>query len=100
MEFVYKMAFYVMFGITVFIILYLMVGSISMIFDPYSKKMEIVYYLIGCTILGIGLYKSYNIIKISDEYMNSCGVLGITWIVTLVFIVITLLFFNGPFRWQ
>ena len=100
MDFLYKMAYYVMFGIAIFIILYLLFGSISLLFDPYGKKNEIVYLLMGNTILGIGLYKSYNIIKISDEYMQSCGVLGISWIITLVFIVIALLFFAGPLGWR
>lgn len=100
MEFIQKGLFYVMFGITSFIILYLLTMSVSIFLEPYGKKSEIVIMLIGTVLLGAGLYITYCTIKTSERYAYACGMLGLTWVITLAVIIIGILFFSGPLKWN
>ena len=100
MEFTYKMAFYVMFGISCFLILFLTANSVSIFLDPYGKKSEVLVLLLGASILGVGLYKAYHLIQISDNYIKCCNTLGIAWGIALVVILVLegILFFSSPLK--
>lgn len=100
MEFLYKMAFYVMFGISCLVTFYLSIQMVSIFLDPYGRKSEVVIILIGLIILIAGVFKSYGLIQTNNQYLSGCGTIGMTWLVTLVVILIGLLFFNGPLKWN
>ncbi|MBK8820775.1 MAG: hypothetical protein IPN49_17440 [Saprospiraceae bacterium] len=100
MDFLYKMAFYVMFGISCILIIYLSTHMVSIFLDAYGKKSEVVIILIGSIILGTGLFKAYLSIQTGDHFLFASGIIGLSWLVSLVVILIGLLFFNGPLKWN
>ena len=95
-----KELFYVMFGITSLIILFLLKMSVSIFLAPYSNKSEIIILLTDSVLLSGGLYITYNIIKNSERYAYACGALGLTWAIALAVIIIGILFFSKPLRWH
>jgi hypothetical protein len=100
MDFLFKVAFFVLFGLTCLIFLYLVMMTSSVALDPYGKRSEVVIMLIGATMLSVGLYFAYQQVKDSDKYLLGGGILVATWLGTLVTVLIGLFCFNGPIRWN
>jgi hypothetical protein len=100
MEFLYKMAYYVMFAVSCLSTFILIKIGFSILWDGYGKNAEAIMSFIAAFILGVGLYMAYNVIKTSDKYAYSCGVLGISWISAVVIIIICFCFISGPVKWQ
>ena len=100
MEFLYKLAYYVMFALSFLSAFILIKIGFYILWDGYGKNAEAIMAFIAAFILGLGVYMAYNVIKTSDKYAYSCGVLGIAWIATLIIIIICFSFISGPVKWQ
>ena len=100
MEFLFKLAYYVMFAISCLSTFILIKIGFDILWDGYGKNAEAIMAFIAAFILGVGVYMAYNVIKTSDKYAYSCGVLGIAWISALVIIIICFSFISGPVKWQ
>jgi len=100
MEFLVKMLFYVLYGLTCLLCLFFFLSALNVLFDAYGKKSEVLIMSLAGIVVAIGLYISYQLIKDTDRYLYCSGLLGITWIVAIVFVLIGLFFFNGPLHWQ
>jgi hypothetical protein len=100
MEFLFKTAFFVMFGLTCLILLYLLMMTVNGAVDPYGKKSEVIIMFIAAAMLGVGLYFAYGSTKNSDQFLLACGILALTWFCALIVVLIGLFFFNGPIRWN
>ncbi|MGB4959858.1 MAG: hypothetical protein WBO36_10315 [Saprospiraceae bacterium] len=100
MDFFYKMAYYVMFAVSCLSAFILIKIGFDILWDGYGKNAEAVMAFIAAFILGVGVYMAYNVIKTSDKYAYSCGVLCIAWISAFVIIIICFYSISGPIKWQ
>jgi len=100
MEFLSKILYFVLFGLTCLLCLFFILSSINVLMDAYGKKSESIIMGLAGILVAIGLYISYQAIKDTDRYLYCSGILGITWLVVLGVVLIGLFFFNGPLRWQ
>ncbi len=89
-----------MFGLSCFVIFFMLSNAISIFLEAYGKKSEVLIFTLGTGAMASGLYFSYGIIKNSDKYLYSCGIIGITWLVVFLILFIGLFFFNGPIKWN
>ncbi|MBK8517211.1 MAG: hypothetical protein IPL55_13295 [Saprospiraceae bacterium] len=87
MEFSYKLAYYVMFAVSCLSAFILIKIGFDILWDGYGKNAEAIMAFIAALILGVGAYMAYNVIKTSDRYAYSCGVLGVAWILAFVIII-------------
>ena len=100
MEFLSKVLFFIMFGISILLTLYLVLGFVDILIDPYKKASEAIIMLIGGCILGVGLYIAYQNGYVPVNYGRGCIILIIAFFTALLTILIGLFFFNGPLHWQ
>jgi hypothetical protein len=96
-----KLFFLISYGITVFIILFYFGNLLSLVFElPYSKVSEIVIIAIGIIIVFIFLYFAHKQGFKIENYRKGIILFGVSWLISVLTIIIGLLFFNGPLHWQ
>ncbi len=100
MFFLTKTIFFVLYGISCLAMAFLLASSAKIWLDAYGKKSEAIILGLGGIIFGTGLYFAYNILQNSERYLHGLSALVITWVVAFLVVLIGLLFFNGPLRWQ
>lgn len=99
--FIAKMLFYGMFGICCLLSLYFFLSPVNnILYHPFVRTSENVIFLIAALVLSGGLYWSYQIVQGTEKYWNGFGVLVLGLIVSILIILIGLLFFNGPLKWN
>lgn len=100
MEFLLKALFFVLYGISILLTLFLIFSFFDLLMDPYKKSSEAIIMLIGGCILICGLYLAYQQGYIPINYIRGCIILIIAFGAALVSILVGLFFFNGPLHWQ
>lgn len=100
MEFFSKTLFFALFGISILLTLFLVFSFFDLLIDPYKKTSEAIIMLIGGCIIGAGLYIAYQQGYAPMSYGKGSVILVGAFLIALVSILVGLLFFNGPFRWQ
>jgi hypothetical protein len=100
MAFIMKVLFFALYGISVLLSIYLILGFFNLLVDPYKKSSEAIIMLIGGCVLVVGLYISYQYGFIPVNYIRGCIILTVAFFTALLSILIGLFFFNGPMHWQ
>jgi uncharacterized protein YjeT (DUF2065 family) len=100
MEFLSKVCFFALFGISILLSIFLLMGFFDLLVDPYKKTSEAIIMLIGGCLLGVGLYIAYQYGYVPVNYVRGCIILIIAFITALLSVLIGLFFFNGPLHWQ
>jgi hypothetical protein len=100
MMFVSKAAFFILFGINSLLVLFSFFSFINLLLDPYKKLSEGIILLLGGIIVGIGLYLAFRYGYATTDFTKGVVILVSAFVIALVWIIIGLLFFNGPLHWQ
>lgn len=95
-----KAAFFILFGINTLLVLFSIFSFFDLLFDPYKKMSEALILLSGGVIIAVGLYFAYQYGYSSADFLKGCIILIAAFVIALVWIIIGLLFFNGPIHWQ
>jgi hypothetical protein len=98
--FLSKAAFFLLFGINSLLVLFSVFSFIDLLIDPYKKMSEALILFIGGVILAVGLFFAYQYGYASADFLKGVIILGGAFVVAFVWILIGLLFFNGPLHWQ
>lgn len=67
---------------------------------PYTKLSEIVIMILGIIITLAGLYGGYRQVYFYNNYKNGSLIVGSALFIAFIVIIIGLLFFNGPIKWN
>jgi len=100
MEFLYKPVLFVLFGINILFMLFCILNFFDCVFDPYKKLSEAIIILLGAIIVSIGLFFAYQYGYSAAEFLKGVLILIAGFVFALVWIIVGLLFFNGPLHWQ
>lgn len=95
-----KAVFFILFGINSLLVLFSLFSFFNLLLDPYKKLSEGLILLSGGIIIAVGLFLAYQYGYSSADFMKGIIILIAAFAVALVWIVIGLLFFNGPLHWQ
>ena len=95
-----KAAFFVLFGINILLVLFSVFSFIDLLLDPYKKLSEALILLCGGVIIAVGLFLAYQYGYLPADFMKGVIILIGAFVVALVWIIVGLLFFNGPIHWQ
>jgi hypothetical protein len=98
--FLFKAAFFIIFGINSLLVLFGVFTFVDLLLDPYKKLSEAIILLTGGIIIGIGLYLAFRYGYATADFAKGVLILVGAFVVALVWIIIGLLFFNGPLHWQ
>jgi hypothetical protein len=98
--FLSKAAFFILFGINSLLVLFSVFSFIDLLLDPYKKMSEVLILFIGGVIIAVGLFFAYQYGYASADFLKGVIILAGAFVVALVWILIGLLFFNGPLHWQ
>jgi hypothetical protein len=97
---IFKSVFFILFGINSLLILFSLFTFFDLLVDPYKKISEALILLIGGVIIAVGLFLAYQYGYSSADFMKGVIILIASFVVALVWVIIGLLFFNGPLYWQ
>jgi hypothetical protein len=100
MEFLSKVLFFALFGISILLTTYLVTMFFSVLLDPYKKSSEAIIIILGACFLGIGLYFAFQHGYLTANYLRGCFFLISAFVAALIVLVVGYLFFNGPIHWQ
>ena len=100
MENLSKWFYYLATGISILIALFYFFNFFYNLFDPYKKTSEAMIFLAGSIIMGCGFYLSYRFGFVPEQFWIAVGILIGTFVLSVIWILIGLLFFNGPIHWQ
>ena len=92
----YKVIFFANLAISLLLVLSLWLLSIEYWLHPFKKNSESIILLSGGIILSIGMYFSVRFGYKLDSLSSGLFWLFGTWLATMLFITIGLIFFNGP----
>lgn len=95
-----KAVFFILFGINSLLVIFSLFTFYDLLVDPYKKLSEALILLIGGVIIGVGLFFAYQYCYSSADFLKGCIILIAAFVIALVWIIIGLLFFNGPIHWQ
>jgi|JI7StandDraft_1071085.scaffolds.fasta_scaffold00071_14 uncharacterized protein YjeT (DUF2065 family) len=95
-----KAVFFILFGINSLLVIFSLFTFYDLLVDPYKKLSEALILLIGGVIIGVGLFFAYQYGYSSADFLKGCIILIAAFVIALVWIIIGLLFFNGPIHWQ
>ena len=95
-----KAVFFILFGINSLLVLFSLFSFFNLLLDPYKKLSEALILLSGGIIIAVGLFLAYQYGYSSADFMKGIIILIAAFAAALVWIVIGLLFFNGPLHWQ
>ncbi len=98
--FLSKAVFFILFGINSLLVLFSVFSFIDLLLDPYKKMSEALILFIGGVIIAMGLFFAYQYGYASADFLKGVIILAGAFVVALVWILIGLLFFNGPLHWQ
>lgn len=98
MDFLTKAAFYIMYGISILIILFFIMCTFFSAKNASTPIAEPIIFSISGILTGIGLYLVNQMIQNSNNYSNGCLMLGQVWLVVLVFVIICFWIFV-PMMW-
>jgi hypothetical protein len=98
--FLSKAVFFILFGINSLLVLFSVFSFIDLLLDPYKKMSEALILFIGGVIIAVGLFFAYQYGYASTDFLKGVIILAGAFVVALVWILIGLLFFNGPLHWQ
>lgn len=99
MDFVSKGAFFIMYGISILIMLFFFGSAFFANKNTSTPISEPIILSVGGILTGIGLYLGYQAIQNSDKYFYGCGILGLTWLTVLFFVIVCYWIFV-PIHWQ
>ncbi len=99
MDFVSKAAFYIMYGISILVMLFFFGSAYFANRNASTPISEPIILSTGGILTGIGLYLGYQAIQNSDKYLYGCGILGLTWLAVLVVVIVCFWVFV-PIHWQ
>lgn len=99
MDFLSKMAFYIMYGISILIIVFFFGCAFFANKNTSTPIAEPIILSIGGIIMGLGLYLGYQAIQNTDKYLYGCGVLGLTWLAVLIIVIVCFWVFV-PIHWH
>ncbi|MBK6783281.1 MAG: hypothetical protein IPL63_17070 [Saprospiraceae bacterium] len=99
MDFISKSTFYVMFGISLLMVLFFFGSTIYGIQKANTKPVETIILAIAGILICTGSYLSYQVMNSGDNYVYGCGILGLTWLATILMVIIGFLVFV-PVHWQ
>ena len=95
-----KAVFFILFGINSLLVIFSLFTFYDLLVDPYKKLSEALILLIGGVIIGVGLFFAYQYGYSSADFLKGSIILIAAFVIALVWIIIGLLFFNGPIHWQ
>ncbi len=95
-----KAAFFLLFGINSLIVLFSIFSFFNLLLDPYKKMSEALILLSGGVIVAVGLFLAYQYGYSSSDFIKGVIFLVAAFVIALVWVIIGLLFFNGPLHWQ
>lgn len=95
-----KAAFFILFGINSLIVLFSIFSFFNLLLDPYKKMSEALILLSGGVIVAVGLFLAYQYGYSSSDFIKGVIFLVAAFVIALVWVIIGLLFFNGPLHWQ
>jgi hypothetical protein len=100
MELLYKPVFFVLFGINSLFLLFCIFNFFDCVSDPYKKLSEAIIFLLSGITISIGLFFAYQYGYTAAEFLKGVFILIAGFVFALVWIIVGLLFFNGPIHWQ
>jgi hypothetical protein len=100
MEGLSKAAFFILFGIDCLLVLFSIFSFFDLLLDPYKKLSEALILLSGGVIIAVGLFLAYQYGYSTSDFLKGVLILVSVFIVALVWVIVALLFFNGPLHWQ
>jgi hypothetical protein len=89
-----------LYGVSSLLVLFSIISSFDLILDPYKKLSEALILLGGGCILAIGLYLAYHYGYLNANFTKGIIILVTAFVIALAWVIIGLLFFNGPLHWQ
>jgi len=95
-----KAVFFILFGINSLLVIFSLFTFYDLLVDPYKKLSEALILLIGGVIIAVGLFLAYQYGYSSADFMKGVIILIGAFVVALIWVIIGLLFFNGPLHWQ
>jgi len=95
-----KTAFFILFGINSLLVLFSLFSFFNLLLDPYKKMSEALILLSGGVIVAVGLFLAYQYGYSSSDFIKGVIFLVAAFVIALVWVIIGLLFFNGPLHWQ
>ncbi|MBK9256702.1 MAG: hypothetical protein IPM42_14535 [Saprospiraceae bacterium] len=95
-----KAAFFILFGINILLVLFSVFSFFDILLDPYKKLSEALILLSGGIIIAVGLFLAYHYGYTSGDFLKGVLIIIAAFVVALVWIIVGLVFFNGPLRWQ
>ena len=95
-----KAVFFILFGINSLLVIFSLFTFYDLLVDPYKKLSEALILLSGGVIIAVGLFFAYQYGYSSDDFLKGSIILIAAFVIALVWIIIGLLFFNGPIHWQ
>lgn len=95
-----KAAFFILFGINSLLVLFSLFSFFNLLLDPYKKMSEALILLSGGVIVAVGLFLAYQYGYSSSDFIKGVIFLVAAFVIALVWVIIGLLFFNGPLHWQ
>lgn len=100
MEFLTKTVFFVLFGLTVLLVIFFIASSMSDLMSPTRKASEALIMFIGGCVVGAGLFMAYQQGYVQQHFVRGSIILVIAFLVAVICVLIGLFFFNGPVHWQ
>ncbi|MBK9686505.1 MAG: hypothetical protein IPO65_01635 [Saprospiraceae bacterium] len=100
MEFLSKMTYYIMFGLSGLVCLFNCANALYTSTQSVGKTSEVIILLLGGILMAGGMYLTYNQTMAAEKYLLGCGLLGLTWLCVLIELFVGFFFFNGPIHWQ
>jgi hypothetical protein len=95
-----KAAFFILFGINSLLVVFSIFSFFDLLLDPYKKLSEALILLCGGIIIAVGLFLAYQYGYASIEFIRGVIILVVAFFIALFWIIVGLLFFNGPIHWQ
>lgn len=101
MLFVSKMLYYATFLLATLFSLYLLLSPVNnILYHPFVKKSENIIFLIGAAVAITGIIFARQTVQYGERYFLGVGVLMGGCVLSFLVIMIGLLFFNGPLKWN
>ena len=100
MEFIAKLSYYLMFGLSVLVCLFNLANSAYTALSAYGKTSEALILGLAGMIIALGMYLTYQQTAAEQKYLLGCGLLGLTWLAVIIELFVGFFFFNGPIHWQ
>lgn len=101
MLFISKLAYYATFTLASLFSLYLLLSPVNnLMYHPFVKRSENIIFVIGAAVAITGLIFARNTTRNGEQYLLGVGMLLGSCVLSFIIIMIGLLFFNGPLKWN